>query len=944
MIDAITRLIRAHLRNSSGRPPRKLSLEPLEFRRLLSAEGWLLPLDAWQQSVGSMQVAHFGPHASDSPVVSDQPLMWQVLQSEPDLVAEGEQNAEGEPADDLVAFAKALAATRTVMYGADWCAVCSQQKQLFEDGGKYLPYVNVTNPDRTPNQFAIQNNITNYPTWVFPDGSRLEGLQSLSTISGRSGVPIAQSSTPYLSVLNNVSVAIGSPLHQPIDAYSPTGVPLTISVTSSNPNLIAASVISSNRSMQISTDFGDMLFQLFEDRVPRPTGRVIELAQSGFYNGISFHRVIDGFMIQGGDPDGNGTGGSPLGNFDDQFHLDLQHNRSGVLSFAKAGDDTNNSQFFITAGPTRHLDFNHSVFGQLVEGAAVRDAINRTATGANDRPTNSIVMREVTIFSDFENAVVFLKPTGTGTGTSTITVTVSDGQGNQTSRTFVATAVADTANSGPFLNDIPILQATSGVPLSYTLTSQDVERDPVQYAFALQGNTAYELDVHPTTGVVTLTAPSEFVGRLEFLVGVRQTTPSSTSDVFDVQRVFVDVSLPPLQISLNAESDSGLSNSDRVTNATSLKFTVTGVRTGALVDILAGSQVIATANASGTTTQITVPNVTSLGEGSVAFSARRNILGQLSTSPTVSVRLDRTAPVPLASGFFAPKIVSDVLLDVNLNHPEEGQGLRYALQNAPTGMTLNFTTGVVRWTPTLSQAGSYAFTIPLTDLAGNTNNQSAVALQVVKPPIANPDSAHTLKNEAVLIPVLNNDTDGGGTINPSSLEIVAPPNSGQAAVESDGQILYSPEAAFVGTITFRYKVSDQMQLVSNEGLVTVRVLNSRWQNPVLAVDVSGDQRVVAFDALLVINYLNSGQPLDLRSASVVTPPFLDVNGDERVTARDALLIINYLNQPTGGGEGEDSLDPEMEWHLIPSLIAPLENTKRVRRRFEFLSEFPLGNE
>ena len=123
-----------------------------------------------------------------------------------------------------------------------------------------------------------------------------------------------------------------------------------------------------------------MVFQLFEDKAPRPTGRVIELAQDGFYDGIIFHRVIKDFVIQGGDPTGTGTGGSTLGDFDDQFHVDLQHNREGLLSYAKSTDDTNDSQFFVTLGATRHLDFNHSIFGILTEGYHVLEAIGNTAT------------------------------------------------------------------------------------------------------------------------------------------------------------------------------------------------------------------------------------------------------------------------------------------------------------------------------------------------------------------------------------------------------------------------------------------------------------------------------------------------------------------------------------------------------------------------------------
>jgi len=706
---------------ADGLKKRLIHLEPLEGRQLMAADGFLMLL-------GSAQSQQFNSTAESqssllgSPVAGEvaQGFYWSASQ------AEGELTPEGEPGDDLVAFAKALAATTTKFYGADWCRFCSDQKRLFEDGAKYLPYIDVTNPDRTPKQIATDNNITTYPTWVFPDGSRLTGSQPLATISQRSGVAIPQSSTPSLPELPNVNVATRSPLHIPIDAFSPNGTPLTITVTSSNPSLISASVLDNNRSMRIKTDFGDMVFQLFEDKAPRATGRVIQLAEAGDYDGLIFHRVIDGFMIQGGDPAGTGAGGSPLGNFDDQFHLDLQHNRSGVLSFAKSGDDTNNSQFFITAGPTRHLDFNHSVFGQLVEGDSVRNAISKTATNASDRPLNNVVMQEVTIFDDTENGLVLLKASGTGTGTSNITVRVSDGQGNEVTRSFVATVVADTANGAPFFNDIPVLQATPGTTLTHTLTSQDKEGDPVIYSVERVGNVQYDLSVNAQTGVVSLTPPANFTGELQFLARVRQSTTATTQDTFDSQLVRVQVSsLATLGLTLNSASDSGQSNTDGITNATSLVFTVTGTSPGATVEIVSGTQVLGLATASSATTQVTVQNVSSLAEGPVTFSARQRVNGQTNaTSANLNLTLDRTAPVALASGAVPASSTVGTALNVDLNHPEEGQGLRYALENAPAGMTIGNADGRIQWTPQESQIGSQSFTVVATDLAGNQRSQT----------------------------------------------------------------------------------------------------------------------------------------------------------------------------------------------------------------------------
>jgi cyclophilin family peptidyl-prolyl cis-trans isomerase len=118
------------------------------------------------------------------------------------------------------------------------------------------------------------------------------------------------------------------------------------------------------------TERGEFVVELAADRAPRTVENFVNLARSGFYDGTTFHRVISGFMAQGGDPTGTGTGG-PGYQFSDEFHPELRHDAPGVLSMANAGPGTNGSQFFITFGPTPHLDDRHSVFGKVVEGMEV---------------------------------------------------------------------------------------------------------------------------------------------------------------------------------------------------------------------------------------------------------------------------------------------------------------------------------------------------------------------------------------------------------------------------------------------------------------------------------------------------------------------------------------------------------------------------------------------
>ena len=126
----------------------------------------------------------------------------------------------------------------------------------------------------------------------------------------------------------------------------------------------------------ITTSKGLIKLELFTDEAPETTGNFIKLAKQGFYDGLSFHRVIADFMVQGGCPQGTGTGG-PGYNFEDEFDADLKHAGPGVLSMANSGPNTNGSQFFITHVATPWLDGKHSVFGQVVEGQDVVDAIEQ---------------------------------------------------------------------------------------------------------------------------------------------------------------------------------------------------------------------------------------------------------------------------------------------------------------------------------------------------------------------------------------------------------------------------------------------------------------------------------------------------------------------------------------------------------------------------------------
>ena len=166
-------------------------------------------------------------------------------------------------------------------------------------------------------------------------------------------------------------------------------------------------------SATLHTNLGDITIELFPNHAPKTVANFVELASgkrewvdprtgekstANLYDGTVFHRVIDGFMIQGGDPLGTGTGG-PGYRFADEFHGELVFDRPYILAMANSGPGTNGSQFFITVAPTTWLNRKHTIFGEVKDAASqkVIDAIATTKTGAGDRPVQAVVINSVTI-------------------------------------------------------------------------------------------------------------------------------------------------------------------------------------------------------------------------------------------------------------------------------------------------------------------------------------------------------------------------------------------------------------------------------------------------------------------------------------------------------------------------------------------------------------------
>lgn len=168
------------------------------------------------------------------------------------------------------------------------------------------------------------------------------------------------------------------------------------SATKTIPKVMEQDPSKGNRHAFMETSMGMIQLELFEKRAPQTTANFIKLAGEGYYDSLIFHRVIPGFMIQGGCPKKNGTG-DPGYSIPDEFHPELLHDTEGILSMANAGPNTGGSQFFITHGPTPHLNMRHAVFGKVVAGMDVVNAIGAAPRDRRDKPDTDILILNLRI-------------------------------------------------------------------------------------------------------------------------------------------------------------------------------------------------------------------------------------------------------------------------------------------------------------------------------------------------------------------------------------------------------------------------------------------------------------------------------------------------------------------------------------------------------------------
>ena len=161
--------------------------------------------------------------------------------------------------------------------------------------------------------------------------------------------------------------------------------------------LVTNMTASKHTKVRLETNKGDIVLELYTGEMPITAGNFVKLVNQGFYDGVIFHRVINGFVIQGGDPTGTGTGGPGYKIKDEFTGTDLDRNIRGTISMANAGPNTGGSQFFINLVDNHNLDGKHPVFGKVIEGIEVVDAIAQVETDENDRPVEEIVINRARV-------------------------------------------------------------------------------------------------------------------------------------------------------------------------------------------------------------------------------------------------------------------------------------------------------------------------------------------------------------------------------------------------------------------------------------------------------------------------------------------------------------------------------------------------------------------
>ncbi len=486
----------------------------------------------------------------------------------------------------------------------------------------------------------------------------------------------------------------GKDLLIPISTTDTTNGVDSYSVTSnSNSGLFQTSIIASGTTLwklNVSgTDSsnnafsGDLVFRLFDSETPLTVQRIKTLTNEGFYNGKRFPRILDNFVAQTGSPNNTLSGSSGKGSFNDEFNANLTFTSPGLLALANSGDDTNDSQFFITdidvplASMPTFLDFNHSIFGQLVSGF---DTFNKVMTtpatsspfisGENSGPVNPVTINSASIITSSNTAILRVHPTNANTtsGSAQIKVTATSGGDSSTAvQTYNVSLTADNVNDQPFLGSIPATVTTNqNTAVTVNLNPTDLENNALSFSLIDVATNAApsNISVSFTNGQMILTPAASFAGSKSLRVTVQETANSAKSD----SQAFTLVVNPTVRLTSSVTQFSEASGSATITatiDATqSQAITVSLNRTptpGTDYSASAASITIAAGSTQGTITLTGIDDNISEGTENitVAISSVSGGLSANSSVSSVSLGILDNDPIPGVSLSVSPTSISE---------------------------------------------------------------------------------------------------------------------------------------------------------------------------------------------------------------------------------------------------------------------------------------------
>ncbi len=680
-------------------------------------------------------------------------------------------------------------------------------------------------------------------------------LARLETLESRQMLTVSS-----VSLFGSGDVAIGSPSYIGIDGVADTNEKVTYSISIDSSNLTGGKLNyelltgEDNRSLKIDVKTGDgsidgtLLLQLFEEYTPETIAKITALAESGAYDGSTFHRMVTNFMIQGGKVS------EDVALSDDEFSTELQFTTPGLLAMANSGKDTNTSQFFVTTGQTRWLDYEHTIFGMLTEGGDILESLNSKVASSSGTPAQTTTIVSVDVINDIQNAVLKLTATEGTSGTANLTIVATGEDGVMYSKTITVSVAADadgtTVNplSDPAFGTIEPISLTAGETVTGTLPVINMDGRTLEYSFATASGsasaTALTVSLDTATGQYTVSAAAgTAAGVYEIYAKIRAS--DSTDEWEDTQTIPVLVTPVAPTVQLATESDTGTSHSDNITtlnnsSGKTLKFELAGLTSGATVRVYAGDTLIASGVATGATMTLESNGSKTLADGTYQITAEQyvtldsakagnavfeSVTSDRSAAFTLTVSTTNNPPTANAATIqIDPRVESSDAGTVITLTGDDGeanldQTLTYTIVTQPKHGTLTAVegkTGQYLYTPEVGYTGEDTFTFTVTDvdLAGADSLTSAAAtvtLSVMEeeegttPTASDQTVSMYYWKKTITIQLSGSLGDADGSL---KYEIVAQPEHGTIVSfdATTGVVVYAPDSKFRGCDTIQYAV------------------------------------------------------------------------------------------------------------------------------------------